>query len=57
MNIGSVATKAIPFAKKIAPIAFGAITGAMGAISSQKEAKRLKDIEDRLGALEALKKD
>jgi hypothetical protein len=58
MNIGGFVAKALPYAKKIGPIAFGAITGALGAISTQKEAKWKSNTDDRLAALEALvKKD
>lgn len=58
MNIGTIMGKALPVAKKVGPILFGAVTGALGAISSQKEAKRLANIEERLAAAEALlKKD
>lgn len=57
MNIGVMVSKALPYAKTIGPVVFGAVTGALGAISSQKEAKRLANIEKRLATLEALKKD
>ena len=56
MNIGTMVAKSMPYVKKFVPIAIGAITGVTGAISEQKAAKRLTDIEDRLKVVEELAK-
>ena len=58
MNMGVIVSKAMPIAKKIIPIAFGALTGGLSVISDQKAAKELTDMKDRIADLEKLvKKD
>lgn len=60
MNILPVVTKAAPYAKKLGPIVFGVITGAITggfqAFGTQKAEARLVGIEERLKDLENLTK-
>ena len=58
MNMGIMVSKVMPIAKKVVPIAFGAISGALSVIGSQRDTKWRNDTDERLKALESLvKKD
>lgn len=54
MNVGTIIAKAKPIAKKVVPVIFAAGVAVFQAVSEQKEAARVVDMEQRIKDLEGL---
>ena len=53
-KFGVIITKAAPIAKKVAPVVFAAAVSAIQALSEQKAAAHVDDLEKRIKDLEGL---
>jgi hypothetical protein len=54
MKFGAILAKAAPIAKKVAPIVFAASVSAIQAVSEQKTAVHIDNLENRIKDLEQL---
>lgn len=57
MNVRTIIAKAVPIAKKAVPVVLAAGFAVFQAISEQKEAARVIDMEQRIKDLEGLFKE